>query len=144
MPETLQKIVAAIDEQRSVRVNCDIIGEYKTVGYSAIFDSGFSGDVVIPQGMAVNIGLNRGGVAEIELADGGRQIVELYLCKVKIGDITQEASVIIIGGEVLVGMGLMKPYDICLRMGTSEAVIEPQPTYADFVGVLHRLTGGTT
>ena len=142
MPETLQKIVAAIDDQNNVRVNCKVIGEYKTVEYSAVFDSGFSGDVVIPEKMAVNIGLRGGGVAEIELADGGRQIVELYLCKVKIGRITQEASTIIIGNEVLIGMGLMQPFDVCLRAGTSEAIIEPQPTYADFVGVLHRLTGG--
>ena len=137
----LQKIVAAIDEHNSVRVETEIIGSYKTVGYAAIFDSGFTGDVVIPESMAVDIGLKSGGVAEIELADGSTQIINLYLCKVKIGDITQEAATIIIGGEVLIGMGLVKPFDVCLRAGTAEVVIEPQPGYADFVGVLHRLTG---
>lgn len=143
MPETLQKIIAAIDEHRSVRIETDIIGEYKTLGYGAIFDSGFSGDVVIPQSMAVDIGLGRGGVAEVELADGSTTIVKLYLCKVKVGNIIQDASTIIMGEEVLVGMGLMKPFDICLRAGTSEAVIEPQPGYADFVGVLRKITGGS-
>lgn len=138
---TLAKIIAAIDDYNSVRIESEIIGEFKTVGYGAIFDSGFSGDVVLPQSMAVDIGLKSGGVAEIELADGSTMIVELYLCKVEIGDIIQEAATIIMGSEVLIGMGLMKPFDVCLRAGTSEAVIEPQPTYADFVGVLHRLTG---
>lgn len=142
MAIALPKIIAAIDEHNSVRVNTDIIGEYKTVGYGSVFDSGFTGDVVLPLSMAVDIGLRSGGVAEIELADGSTMIVKLYLCKVKIGDIIQEAATIIMGEEVLIGMGLMKPFDICLRAGTSEAVIEPQPTYADFVGVLHRLTGG--
>lgn len=141
MPAALQKITAAIDRNRSVRVNCDIVGVYKTQSYSAVFDSGFSGDVVIPESMAVDIGLSAGGVAEIELADGSKQITKLYLCKVKIGSITQEAATIILGDEVLIGMGLMDPYDICLRMGTSEAIIEPQPTFVDFVGVLHKLTG---
>ena len=141
MAISLPKIIAVIDEHKSVRVESDIIGEYKTVGYSSIFDSGFSGDVVLPQSMAVNIGLRSGGVAEIELADGSQMIVKLYLCKVKIGDIVQEAATIIMGEEVLIGMGLMKPFDVCLRAGTSEAVIEPHPGYADFVGVLHRITG---
>lgn len=142
MPITLPKIIAAIDDHNSVRIETEIIGSYKTVGYGAIFDSGFSGDVVLPQSMSVDIGLATGGVAEIELADGTTMIVKLYLCKVKIGDIVQEAATIIMGEEVLIGMGLMQPFDVCLRAGTSEAVIEPQPGYADFVGVLHRLTGG--
>ena len=141
MADSLYKIVAAIDDERNVRINCGIIGTYKTRECSAIFDSGFSGDIVVPESMAVDIGLQSGGVAEIELADGSKQIVRLYLCKVQIGNITQEASVIIIGDEPLIGMGLMQPYDICLRAGTSEAIIEPQPTYSDFVGVLQRLTG---
>ena len=141
MSDTLQAITAAIDAQNNVRVECDVIGEYKTKEYSAVFDSGFSGDVVIPQSMAVDIGLASGGVAEISLADGSTQIVKLYLCKIKIGRITQEASTIIIGDEVLIGMGLMKPFDICLRAGTSEVVMEPQKTYANFVGVLRELTG---
>ena len=44
--------------------------------------------------------------------------------------------------EILVGMGLMAPYDICLRTATSEALVEPQPAYANFAGVLHKLTMG--
>lgn len=142
MSPALQKIVATIDDHNSVRIETDIVGVYKTAKYVSVFDSGFSGDVVIPQSMAVDIGLKGGGVAEVELADGSTMIVKLYLCKVKIGSITQEAATIIMGEEVLIGMGLMKPFDICIRAGTSEAVISPQPTYANFVGVLHRLTGG--
>jgi len=138
---SLKKIIAAVDEHNSVRIETEIIGEFKTSGYGAIFDSGVSGDVVLPQSMAVDIGLKSGGVAEVELADGTTMIVELYLCKVKIGDIIQEAATIIMGSEVLVGMGLMTPFDVCLRAATSEVIIEPQTTYADFVGVLHRLTG---
>lgn len=135
-------IISAIDEYRSVRVQTEIIGEYKTVGYGSIFDSGFTGDIVLPESMAVDIGLKSGGVAEVELADGSTMIVKLYLCKVKIGDTTQEAATIIMGEEVLIGMGLMNPFVVCLKASTSEVVIEPQQTYVDFVEVLHRITGG--
>ena len=139
----LKKIIAAIDDHNSVRIDTEIIGKFETTGYGAIFDSGFTGDVVIPERMAVDIGLKSGGVAEVELADGSTMIVELYLCKVKIGDIIQEAATIIMGSEVLIGMGLMIPFDVCLRAATSEVIIEPQTTYADFVGVLRRLTEGS-
>lgn len=134
-------IDASIDANNSVRVQTDIVGEYKTVGYGAVFDSGFTGDIVIPQSMAVDIGLKSGGVAEIELADGHIMVVKLYLCKVKIGEVSQEAAVIIMGEEVLLGMGLMAPFDVCLRASTSEAVIEPIQSYDDFVSVLKRITG---
>lgn len=134
-------IDARIDDNKSVRVPLDVIGEYKTVGYGSVFDSGFSGDIVLPQSMAVDIGLKSGGVAEIELADGHIMVVKLYLCKVKIGDVTQDAAVIIMGEEVLIGMGLMNPFDVCLRASTFEAVIEPHQSVDDFVGVLKRLTG---
>ena len=136
-------IVAAIDDRKNVRVATDIIGEYKTIEYAAIFDSGFSGDVVLPEQMAVDIGLKSGGVAEVELADGTMMYVKLYLCKVKIGEVIQDATTIIMGEEVLVGMGLMNPFDVCLRAATSEAVVEQQTAYVDFVGVLRRLTGGS-
>lgn len=134
-------IEASIDESNSVRIQTDIIGEYKTVENNSVFDSGFTGDVVLPQSIAVDIGLKSGGSAEIELADGSIMSVSLYLCQVKIGETTQDAAVIIMGSEVLIGMGLMNPFDICLRASTSEAVIEPQNGYSDFVAVLRKLTG---
>lgn len=135
-------IEAGIDANNSVRIQTEIVGEYKTVGYGAVFDSGFTGDVVLPQSMAVDIGLKSGGVAEIELADGHIMVVKLYLCKIKLGEVVQDAAVIIMGEEVLLGMGLMAPFDVCLRVSTLEAVIEPQQSsYGDFVGILKRLTG---
>ena len=137
---SLPKIVASIDEDNSARVQIDVVGKYKTVGAGAIFDSGFTGDIVIPESMAVDIGLNTAGAAEIELADGSKMMIDLYLCKAKIGDVTQDAATIIMGNEVLIGMGLMRPFNICMSMDTSEVIIEHDPV-ADYVGVLHRLTG---
>lgn len=135
-------IVSAIDDYNSIRVQLEVIGEYKTIGYGAILDSGFTGDIVLPESIAVDIGLKAGGVAEVELADGSTSIINLYLCNVQIGDVTQEAATIIMGNDVLIGMGLMSPYDVCFRAGTGEVIMELPSTYTDFVGVLRRLTGG--
>jgi len=138
----LPKIIAGIDDHGSVRIEVDIIGTHATRNYGAVLDSGFTGDVVLPLSMAVSIGLTTAGVAQVELADGSTMDVELFLCRVKIGDIEQEASVMIMGNDVLIGTGLMTPFDVCFRVGNAEAAIEPNPVYADFVGVLRRLTGG--
>ena len=135
------KNIGEIDEYNNVRIQSEIIGEYRSIEYNAVFDSGFTGDLVLPQSMAVEIGLQYSGVAEVELADGSIDIYELYLCKVEIGDIVQEAATLILGGEVLLGMGLMTPFNICLSAGTAEVIIEPQHAYTDFVGMLRRLTG---
>lgn len=135
------KNIGEIDEYNNVRIQSEIIGGYKTVEYAAVFDSGFTGDLVLPQSMAVEIGLQHSGVAEVELADGSIHVYELYLCKVEIGDVVQDAATLILGEEVLLGMGLMGPFHICMSIGTAEVIIEPYHEYVDFVGVLHRLTG---
>lgn len=137
-------IDARIDENSSVRIPASIIGEYKTVESDTVFDSGFTGDVVVPQSMAVDIGLQSGGSAEVELADGYIMEVKMYLCKIQIGEVVQDAAVIIMGEDVLIGMGLMEPFDVCIRVATSEAVIEPQQaqTQSEFVAILKKITGG--
>lgn len=134
-------IDSSIDEYNSIRVQVEVVGSYKTIGYGAILDSGFSGDLVLPESTAVDIGLKAGGYAEVELADGSTSVINLYLCNVRIGETDQEAATLIMGNEVLIGMGLMTPYDVCFRESTGEVIMDRQTTYTDFVGVLHRLTG---
>ena len=137
----LSKINAGIDETNTVRVSADIIGSHETIReYGCVFDSGFTGDLALPIEQVAKIGLTTGGVITVELADGSLMDAQLFMCQVKIGDITQDASTIVMGNDILVGMGLMAPFDICLRSATSEALIEPQPAYANFAGVLHRLS----
>jgi len=139
----LDKIIAGIDDSNTVRINAQIIGKYDTLeDYGCVFDSGFNGDIAMGIEQVATIGLDPGGAITIELADGSLVDTQLFLCKVKIGDITQNASTVIMGGDILLGMGLMAPFDVCLRTATSEALIEPQPAYADFAGLLSRITTG--
>jgi predicted aspartyl protease len=134
------EVTSTIDEYGSVRINTELIGTCSTMPTSAIFDSGFNGDIVMPQGIAVKIGLEAGGVTTVELADGFTQDFPIYLCEVIIGGITQNAAVLLMGSEVLIGMGLMLPFDVCMRVSTSEVRIEPQGTYVNFVGMLNSIT----
>lgn len=136
-------VTSTIDGSGSVRVNVSLIGTCATIPHSAIFDSGFNGDIVMPIEIAVSMGLESGGVTTVELADGFTQDFPIFLCKIDIGGIKQDAAVIIMGSEVLIGMGLMEPFDVCMRAATSEVRIEPQGTYVNFVGMMSRITGGT-
>ena len=136
------QVISTIDEYGSVRVNTELIGTCSTHPVSAIFDSGFNGDIVMPQEIAVTIGLEPGGVTTVELADGYTQDLPIFLCKIDIGGIQQDAAVLLMGSEVLIGMGLMQPFDVCMRVATSEVKIEPQGSYANFVGMLSQLTQG--
>ena len=136
------QVISTIDEYGSVRVNTELIGTCSTHPVSAIFDSGFNGDIVMPQEIAVTIGLEPGGVTTVELADGYTQDLPIFLCKIDIGGIQQDAAVLLMGSEVLIGMGLMHPFDVCMRVATAEVKIEPQGSYANFVGMLSQLTQG--
>jgi predicted aspartyl protease len=133
-------VTSTIDGSGSVRLNVELIGTCSTIPYSAIFDSGFNGDIVLPIEIAVAMGLESGGVTTVELADGFTQDFPIFLCEIDIGGIKQNASVIIMGNEVLLGMGLMDPFDVCMRVSTSEVRIEPQGTYVNFVGMLRKIT----
>lgn len=133
-------VVSSIDGSGSVRLNVSLIGSCSTMPHSAIFDSGFNGDLVMPIEIAVSIGLESGGVTTVELADGFTQDFPIFLCKIEIGGIKQNASVLIMGNAVLLGMGLMDPFDVCMRTSTSEVRIEPQGTYVNFIGMLKRIT----
>ena len=46
------------------------------------------------------------------------------------------------GSEVLLGMGLMDPFDVCMRKSTGEVRIEPQGSYINFVGILSQIAEG--
>jgi predicted aspartyl protease len=122
-------------------MNVSIIGSCATTEYSAVFDSGFSGDIVLPIGIAVGVGLEQGGMTTVELADGFTQDFPIFLCEVDIGGIKQRAAVIVLGNEVLVGMGLMEPFKMCMQKSTSEVIVEPAGSYTNFIGMMGKITG---
>ncbi|MBU1067647.1 hypothetical protein KKE60_07650, partial [Patescibacteria group bacterium] len=103
----MSNIIAGIDSQNNVRVEVEIQGLYKSTPYGAVIDTGFSGGLVLPLVTAVDIGLTKVGASTVTLADGSVQILPTFLSKVKIGGLTQDATTIIMGSEVLVGMELL-------------------------------------
>lgn len=117
-------VIAGIDSQNNVRMEIEIQGLYKSTPYGAVVDTGFSGGLVLPLVTAVDIGLTKVGASAITLADGSVQVVSTFLSKVKIGNKIHEATTLIMGTEVLLGMELLYDYRFCMSPITGEVVIE--------------------
>jgi len=120
----MRDIIAGIDGQNNVRIELEIQGLYKSTPYGGIVDTGFSGGLVLPLVTAVDIGLTKVGASTVTLADGSVHVVPTFLSKVKIGNKTQDATTLIMGSEVLVGMELLTNYRLCISPMTGEVVIE--------------------
>lgn len=116
-------VVAGIDSQNNIRMEVEIQGLYKSTPYGGIVDTGFSGGLVIPLTTAVDIGLTKVGASSITLADGTIKVIPTFLSQVKIGGLVQDATTLIMGNEVLIGMELLAPYRMCISPMTGEVTM---------------------
>lgn len=147
----LQEIIAGIDNENQIRIECEIIGLYKSTKYGAIVDTGFSGGLVLPLVTAVDIGLEKVGAGTVTLADGSVKTLPMFMCKVKIGNTVQEADTLVMGNDVLIGMTVLDQYRLTVDRAR-EAVLEemtktPQVQRVnirpELISTIKKLTGRT-
>lgn len=124
----LREVIAGIDNENQIRIECQIFGLYKSTPYGAIVDTGFSGGIVLPQVVAVNIGLETVGAGNVTLADGSIRTLPMYMCKVKIGNVTQEADTLVMGNDVLIGMNVLDQYRMIVDGPRGQVTIEEGKT----------------
>ena len=137
-------IVAGLDNHNQVRAEVEIQGLYKTVPYGAIVDTGFTGGLVLPVFVAVDIGLEKVGASTITLADGSVMTLPTFLCKLKMGTKTFDVATIIMGSDILIGIEALKNHRICISAGTGNVVVEEAASSEDYIRLtenLHKLTG---
>lgn len=137
-------IISGVDSENNVRMEVEIQGLYKTVPYGAIVDTGFTGGLVLPVFIAVDIGLEKVGASTIILADGSMMTLPTFLCKIKIGSKLTDVVTIIMGSEILIGMEALKEHRICISSGTGTVVVEDAASTDDYRRLtesLQRLTG---
>ena len=108
------------------RVEIEVEGSRGTVQVSALLDSGFDGDVSLPIGVAIQLGLELQDVITVELADGSLSdelVFAGYLL-----DQGQERRVSVLltrSEEALLGLGLLRGCRVILDFGTGAAEITP-------------------
>lgn len=154
----LNEVIAGVDNENQIRIECQIVGLYKNTLYGAIVDTGFSGGLVLPQVVAVDIGLETIGAGNVTLADGSIRTLPMYICKVKIGDVIQEADTLVMGNDVLLGMNVLDQFKLCVDGPKKKVTLEGTetisgikstqaqflpypPQYNQLVNTLKRLTG---
>lgn len=120
----LREVIAGIDNENQIRIEVQIFGLYKTTNYGAILDTGFSGGIVLPQVVAVNIGLETIGAGNVTLADGSIRTLPMYMCKVKIGDVIQEADTLVMGNDVLLGMNVLDQFRLIVDGPRGQVTVE--------------------
>jgi predicted aspartyl protease len=96
----------------------------QTVAIEAFLDTGFDGDIVVPQGVLIDVGTPHNYVRWL-LADGSPVQAPAYLGVVEVGSLGAfSAAVTILGDEPLVGRGLTDRFRVILDHG-SEVIVEP-------------------
>jgi len=145
-------IISGIDNENQVRIETKVIGLYKSTTYGCILDTGYSGTLVLPLVIAVDLGLEKAGAASVTLADGSTQIVPTFLCKIDIGGVTQDADTLVMGSDVLIGMGAMEKYQVCIDSAIGKVTFTPRQDqapkttvaythYDNIADILKKLTG---
>lgn len=137
-------IVAGIDNENQVRIEVTIKGLYKSNTYGAIVDTGFSGGLVLPLIIAVDLGLEKVGATTITLADGSIDVLPAFVCQVAIEDVNHDVSTLIIGNEVLVGMELLQNYRLCIAPALGEVTLSTDKQNVEYINLisnLRKLTG---
>lgn len=136
-------VIAGIDSDNQVRIEVEIQGLYKSIPYGAIVDTGYSGGIVLPLVTAVDIGLEKVGSCSVALADGSIHVLPTFLCIVKLNDIENEISTLIMGSDVLIGMELLDKYTLCISPSAGKVTINTQESnfaYNHLISSLRKLT----
>jgi len=149
MPEL--GIISGIDSENQVRIEATIKGLYKSTTYGCILDTGYSGTLVLPLTIAVELGLEKAGAASVTLADGSTSVVPTFICKVDIGGIIQDADTLVMGSDILLGMGIMEKFQVFIDSAAAKVTfssrIDPTKTTVAYTkqnniaDILKRLTG---
>lgn len=88
----------------------------------AVIDTGYSGVMALPAALCMTLGLpQRAGVTTV-LADGSSRRVASYAAEVEWGGGWRLVAVTAVGGEALVGMGLLAGNELRVEVTSGGAV----------------------
>ena len=87
----------------------------KELNVDAVIDTGFTGELFVPEEIAIELGLRIAGVQSVMLADGSTP--DLQTAKVAVGWESEEKTVLALignGDDVLIGVQLLKDSEITI------------------------------
>lgn len=90
--------------------------------FEAVIDTGFNGDLTLPSAAIVELGIPFIGNRQVALADGSRQLVDVYAATVRLNGDEMSAQVDVADTEPLVGMRLIEEYGLHIEVIEGGAV----------------------
>jgi clan AA aspartic protease len=114
------------DEFGQPRVEIEVRGSQARVQVEALLDTGFDGELSLPVGIAIQLGLELRDVVAVELADGTIRDELVFRGHLIAEGREVEISLLLTHGqEPLMGTGLLRDRRVVLDFGRGEAEISP-------------------
>jgi clan AA aspartic protease len=87
-------------------------------------DTGFTGDLVLPQSQIDDLGLAESGTVGAILADGSDKVLKRYVCRIEWFGEERDLEVVANAGEYpLLGVGLLIEHDLVVSYRTGDIQI---------------------
>ncbi|MBM81105.1 MAG: hypothetical protein CMJ78_10985 [Planctomycetaceae bacterium] len=114
-----------IDSNGRALINVDIRRDAIAVNVEVWVDTGFTGDIVLPQPKIDALGLHRSGSVDAILADGSKTVYPTCTCLMDwFGDVRRLEVVANEGTYPLLGVGLLLGLELCVNYSTLQLTLE--------------------
>jgi clan AA aspartic protease len=101
-----------------VTISVHLSARTATREVQAWIDTGFTGELVLPQAQINDLALPHSGTVKAILADGSEVVLKTYACLIEWFAEQRELEVVANEGEYpLLGVGLLSGYDLSYRSG---------------------------
>jgi len=108
-----------------VRIRLTAVATATTMEIEAWVDTGFTGDLVLPQDHIVALGLPRSAIVTAELGDGSETVLEMYSCLIEWFGRVQQIEVIgNTGTSPLLGVGLLQGHTLTIDYAARTLTID--------------------
>lgn len=117
------------DASGTGRGEVEVAGSRSSARVAAVLDTGFDGDLCLPIGLAIQLGLELRSTVTIELADGSRS--EELVFAGRVIDEGQERPVTIFlthAQDALLGLGLLRGRRVVLDFTTEQVEVGAAPS----------------
>ena len=111
--------------KNGIYIEGEVAGKCDSTRISFLMDTGFDGALALPEDILVKIGADLAGALDVALADGSLRTLNLYTVTLKLAEYQHECDALLLGVTPLLGMEVLKNYEIKMNAVTKEVVLNP-------------------
>jgi len=118
-----------VDKYLQPKIKIQVNGLLKSLQLDAIIDTGFNGDLCLPIGVAIQVGLILCGNQDFELADGSIRQDLIFLGQAVLENKERTVEISVTNSEdALIGCNLLKGYKLEIGFQSQTLAISPEVT----------------